>query len=317
MAAPLRLDNIALLRQLADGNWHSGEDLATVFDVTRAAISKRLGKLQAAGWPIVASRQHGYRAPDGLDLLDTHALQSALPGVAIVVHDAIDSTNAAVMAQPHVGPQVVLAEHQSAGRGRRGRNWSAPPGQHLTLTVDWRFQRLAAPATGLSPAIAVAVAQALNLPDVRIKWPNDLVVARGGALHKLGGVLIEASGEAAGPLRVIVGVGLNVADAPMPEVDQLLSSIRALGDVAPRTDIAIRVAREVIKALERFEQHGLQPAAEAFATLDVLAGQAITVEGLDVDSAIAKGLAPDGGLRIATQQREQVIYSGDVSVRLQ
>lgn len=316
MAAPARLDDLRLLELLADGAWHTGEQLAAVFDVSRAAISKRLGGLKAAGWQLATSKQRGYRIDGGLDLLDAGALDAALPDLAVTVLAQVDSTNAAVMAQAFDGPQVVLAEHQTAGRGRRGRSWTATPGQHLTLTVDWRFERLAAPAIGLSPAIAVAVAQGLGLPAVRIKWPNDLVVPVGRTLHKLGGVLIEASGEASGPLRVVVGIGLNVADVPMADIDQPWSSLRGQGEQATRSELAVQVVRAVVDALQQFERHGLQATAEQFAALDALAGQSITIEGSAAIEAKAAGLAPDGGLRVATAAGEQVVYSGDVSVRL-
>lgn len=316
MAAPTRLDDLRLLDLLADGAWHTGEQLAAAFDVSRAAISKRLGNLKAAGWQLVTNKQQGYRIAGGLDLLDASTLNAALPDLAVTVLAQVDSTNAAVMSQAYDGPRVVLAEHQTAGRGRRGRAWRATPGQHLTLTIDWRFERLAAPAIGLSPAVAVAVAQGLELPVVRIKWPNDLVVPDDNALHKLGGVLIEASGEASGPLRVVVGIGVNVADVPMADIDQPWTSLRGQGVQATRTELAARVVRAVLGALQQFEHHGLQATAEQFAALDCLAGQAITVAGSATLEATAVGLAADGGLRIATATGVQVIYSGDVSVRL-
>lgn len=314
MAAPARLDDLSLLAALADGSWQTGEQLAARFDVTRAAVSKRVGKLQSAGWPITSNKQHGYCAEGGLDLLDAAAISAALPSLSVSVHGQIASTNAAVVEQAWAGPQLVLAEHQTAGRGRRGRTWQAPPGQHLTLTVDWRFEQLAAPATGLSPAIAVALVQGLGLPAVQIKWPNDLVVERHGALHKLGGILIEASGEAGGPMRVIVGVGLNVA--ALPSIEQATISLRGLGDTRPRSELVICTALAVVSALRGFESDGLQAFAPDYAEHDVLVRRSITIHGASKQQGTALGLAADGGLRVATSSGEQVIYGGDVSVRM-
>lgn len=317
MAAPGRLDDLALLAALADGAWHPGDALAARFAVSRAAISKRVGKLQAAGWPVEASRQAGYRVLGGLDLLDAQVLRRTLPRVAVTVLAKVDSTNAAVLAKPYTGPQLVLAEHQTAGRGRRGRNWAAPPGQHLTMTIDWRFEQLAAPATGLAPAIAVAVSQGLGLAAIGIKWPNDLVEEQAGRLLKLGGVLIEASGETGGPLRVVIGIGINVAATAVPCVEQPTTSLRALGDRRSRTAITCCVADAVLGALDAFERSGLAAFADGFAQRDVLANHDITVTGGASGVVVADGLAADGGLQVRTPQGPQTIYSGDVSVRLQ
>ena len=220
---PLVMAKTILLPLLANGEFRSGQDLATALGVSRTAVWKQLNNLAELGLEIESVKGRGYRIPGGLDLLDAAAVQAGLQPQAagllaqLELLEATDSTNAEVMRQLTGGAGsglVCSAEQQSAGRGRRGRQWVSPYGRNLYVSVAWEYQQGAAALEGLSLAVGVGVARALaacGLPPVQLKWPNDILY--GGA--KLGGILLEMTGDAAGACQVVVGVGLNVA---MPAV---------------------------------------------------------------------------------------------------
>jgi len=195
-----------ILELLADGSAHSGEALAERLGSSRTAVWKHVQHLAARGIAIEARRGIGYRIPGGLDLLDAAALSAALPakarpllaGLELVAETA--STNERLLAAAERGDihcRCLLAEYQSEGRGRRGRQWRCPYGAGVLLSLGWRFERGAEALAGLSLAAGVAVRDALaaaGIPGVGLKWPNDLYA--GG--RKLGGILVELRGEVAG-----------------------------------------------------------------------------------------------------------------------
>jgi Biotin-(acetyl-CoA carboxylase) ligase len=177
-----------LVRCLADGEYHSGELLGQIAGVSRAAVWKQLQSLQLLGIEVVSQKGRGYVIKGGLALLSSAALQSALDESAqqmvskLTILQQTDSTNQAVLNAVPQGAGhglVVLAEQQTAGRGRRGRVWASPYGANIYLSVGWRFSLGAAALEGLSLAVGVAVAHALKVlgyPQSQLKWPNDVLV---------------------------------------------------------------------------------------------------------------------------------------------
>lgn len=315
-----------LLQRLAKGP-ASGADLARELGCTRSAVWKRVEALRAAGVDIAAVAGRGYALARPLQLLDARAIVDALPPEArealadLQLHFAIDSSNALALREPvpEHGCRVYLCERQTAGRGRRGRAWTSPLAAHLYLTVSRRFDGGIAALQGLSLAVGVAVAEALHdlgYSTVGLKWPNDLYAGS----RKLGGILIEIGGEASGPVRAAIGLGLNVA---MPAgaaqgIDQPWCDLAMLGDgPAPdRNRIAAAVLGRLLPALECFAQQGLAAFMDAWARFDLLSGQPVRV--LDAggeQQGIALGIAPDGALRVAQSQGEAQFHSGEVSVR--
>ena len=243
---------------------------------------------------------------------------------AIEIVDAIDSTNSELLRRttPTAGIAALFAERQSGGRGRQGRVWASPPGANLYLSLARRFDGGLARLGGLSLAIGVAVAeslQALGATDVRVKWPNDLVVDDGDAVRKLGGILIEG-GMQDGGARAVIGLGLNLrmpADAA-DAIDQPWTDLHArLGDTLPsRNAIAAAILTTAADALERFDAEGLAPFLPRFAALDALSGADITATiGMRTVEGIACGLTEDGALRLRTGDGEMALRAGEVSVR--
>ena len=205
-----------LLRLLADGEFHSGESLGETLGVSRAAIWNRVRTIERAGLSVIKVRGRGYRLAEPLDLVDAQALERALSdapaGFSTEFLNECESTNTVLLARARSGAphaSVLFCEHQSAGRGRRGKDWQSGIGTGLTFSLLWRFQEGAGQLSGLSLAVGVAIARALGsvgFDQVQLKWPNDLLL--GG--HKLGGILIEVSGDYLGPSAAVIGVGLNM-----------------------------------------------------------------------------------------------------------
>ena len=315
-----------LLQRLIAGP-RSGDALAREAGLTRAAMWKRIQGLRAAGVEIDAQTGRGYALRHALELLDAEAILAALPAVcrqgvtSLQVVWSLDSTNSELLRHetPGQGAAVLLAECQTGGRGRRGRSWASPLAAHLYLSVARQFSGGLARLGGLSLVAGVAVAQALHQvsrAQVQLKWPNDLVV--GG--RKLGGLLVEGSGEHAGPVRAVIGIGINVR---MPEVtasavDQPWIDLASLGPPPSRNLLAAMVLEQLLPALERFDADGLAPFLASYAALDALVGCEISVQGgTHIQSGKALGITTEGALRVEIEGVERLVHSGEVSVRRQ
>lgn len=320
-----------LLLRLRDGP-ASGDVLARASGQTRAAVWKRIEALRAAGVEIVARPGHGYALARPLDLLDAGEIRSRLPrdGRALLhaleVAWSIDSTNAELLRRPgpDAGVDVLLAERQTGGRGRRGRTWTSPLAANLYLSLSRVYAGGLVRLGGLSLVAGVAAAEALQaagFPGVRLKWPNDLVVPDvDGGLRKLGGLLVEGGGEHAGPVRAVVGLGLNVG---MPAVaatgiDQPWVDLAALADGGPpaRNALAAMLLAHLLPALAAFDADGLAPFLGRYAACDALQGREVVVEtGARAHAGTALGPGDDGALRVRTAGGERRFHAGEVSVR--
>lgn len=312
-----------LLQRLAAGTV-SGDVLAREAGVGRAAMWKRIESLRSAGIDILAEPGRGYRLARPPDLLDESVIRAGLgAGCAGLLESlevawSVDSTNSVLLAQGHGGARsrVLLAETQTGGRGRRGRGWVSPPAANLYLSVARGFDGGLARLGGLSLVAGIACAealQALGADGLRLKWPNDLVVDG----RKLGGVLVEGGGEHAGPVRAVVGIGINVA---MPRgaadaIKQPWTDLRGVGVAASRSVIAGRVVGAVLLALDAFDREGLDAFGERFAALDALAGRQVEVaDGRARHHGIARGIAADGALRVEGEGGMRAFHAGEVSV---
>ncbi len=310
----------------------SGSALAADFNVTRSAIWKGIRRLRELGTEIDAITHRGYRLALPSSPLATEGVIAALaPATRARLREGlcvpeIDSTNTNLLKRAAPTPghfDFLTAEYQSAGRGRRGRSWLAAPGGAICLSWSWCFDGLAGQLGALSLATGVAVLRALHslgLDGARLKWPNDLTTARG----KLGGILIEMRSEAAGPMHVVVGLGLNVVlgAAAREQIDQLGNSATDLAELAGRARPPLReqlvaaLLDHGIAAMQEFAQSGFAPFLAEYKAADALANRAVQVQGgNDLVDGIARGVDDDGALRIEHAGRIHRIIAGEVSVR--
>lgn len=321
---------VALLRLLADGGLHSGEELAARLSVTRAAVWKQLHLLAQWGIEVQATPGRGYRLPRPVDLLDADEIRDALPQFGVErlrrleVHEALPSTSDRLLATDDLAPgcfDVCLAEYQTAGRGRRGRHWLAPWASGMCLSLNWGFRDTPAALGALPLAAGVAVLRALRrlgIRGLRLKWPNDIVYDG----RKLGGILVDLRGEAAGPAYVVVGVGINVR---LP--DPVLAQLRAAGveatDLASlaapglrRNRLAAALINELALALEEFAGRGFAAFVDEWRAADALIDQLVGVrEGATIVNGLARGVDVDGALLIEAGGARRRVLAGEVSVR--
>jgi BirA family biotin operon repressor/biotin-[acetyl-CoA-carboxylase] ligase len=315
-----------LLATLAAGPT-SGEALAARLGISRSAVHKHVEALRESGIDIDAQAGRGYALRAPCELLDARRIRDALSpesNALLAMLDVdwiVDSSNSVLLRREGVadGAEALLVEGQSGGRGRRGREWRSPVASNLYLSVARRYAGGLARLGGLSLAAGVAVAEALRSLEVavQLKWPNDLIIEG----RKLGGLLVEGGGEHAGPVRAVVGLGLNLR---MPEsaargIDQpwtdLATAAPALA--TSRNALAAALLSWLLPALEQFDREGLAPFRERYAGFDALRDREIAVLGAgDVLQGVALGLADDGGLRIRPPDGVmRTVHAGEVSVR--
>ena len=304
----------------------SGEELAAQLGITRSAVHKRIESLRAAGVEIDALAGKGYSLRAPIELLDRDAILAALSPSAraelaeLQVLFETDSTQSRALAAatPANGCAIWLAERQTAGQGRRGRSWTSPLAAHAYLSIARRFDLGFAALSGLSLAVGVLVAEALQaagFTEVGLKWPNDLVV--GG--RKLGGILIQLRGEAMGPCEAVIGVGLNVR---MPAssgegVDQPWCDLAGLASrEVSRQRVLVSVLDALLPGLRQFERESLPAFATRWQALDALRGRPVRViDGRETVEGLALGIADDGALRVQLAEGERRYHGGEVSVR--
>ncbi len=316
---------------LADGEFHSGEELAQALGVTRSAIWKAVRVLRRLGVSLNAVRNRGYRMPNAGEPLDPAKIREKITRTvrdrvrSLDVAWLVGSTNTELLERenpPNGSCEVFLAEYQTAGRGRRGRAWVAPPGGSICLSLSWTFREVPRDLGSLGLVVGVCTLRALRalgLSNVKLKWPNDLLVED----RKLGGILIELRAESAGPACVVIGIGINVAlGAP------LLEKIAETG-VAPtdlsaaglancsRNEVVGVLITQLIEGMLKFEHDGLRPFIEEWREADALRGRMVDVKALDgVSQGVARGIDVHGALMVETLEGLKRFISGDVTVRV-
>lgn len=239
----------------------------------------------------------------------------------VLVHHSVESAAFGRRAAD-VQPCLLVAEHQTGGRGRQGRHWQSAPGASLTFSLSLP---LAAPDwSGLSLVVGLALADALDPPAaltparIGLKWPNDLwLLDAGGSGRKLGGVLIETVSAAARRLAVI-GIGLNVKPMATADTSSGFACVQELDPAADPPAVLARVALPLVRALRRFEREGFTGFAGGYARRDLLLGRPVRTTLPEVPEGIARGVDARGALLVETAAGGVVpVGSGEVSVRLE
>ena len=327
----LSAESIEIIQLLADGEFHSGEELGRLLGVSRAAVWKRLQLLQPLlGLHFESVRGQGYRLAGGIELLDGARVQAAMPPAVrsglsrFEVHALIDSTNrrAAQLAQAGVDAcTVIVAEQQTAGSGRRGRRWISPFGRNIYCSMLWAFDGGVAALEGLSLVVGLVVARIIApLTDrhVQLKWPNDVLVDG----RKIAGILLEVAGDVDGRCTVVIGVGLNVNMAGADEtagIEQAWCDVSSIArSPVSRNDLLTALIVQLVQALRIFEQKGFAAFREDWSSRDYLAGSEVSIEsGGQCQYGTALGLDESGALLVEIDGVTRAIHGGEVSVRLQ
>jgi len=319
----------AILKILADGEFHSGTALAKMLDISRSAIWKHLNSLNDLGLSHYAISGKGYRLENPLALLNQEEILSVVDGhthrliSGIEIFDQIPSTNTYLVerALENVpSGTVCLAEQQTAGKGRRGRHWVSPYGSNIYLSILWRFQASPLTISGLSLVIGIAVIRALKLHyniNFQLKWPNDIYYQD----KKLGGILVEVSGESEGPCTAVVGLGLNMylPEAQATSITQQWTDLTQITgqQQLQRNALVGILLNQLLPIIAEFEEVGISDYLDEWRQYDCLKDKPATlyigdrkywgiVQGID-DNGLLLLARPDGSV--------QAFASGEVTFR--
>lgn len=319
--------DLKILKELSDGRFHSGESLGLLLGVSRTAVWKAVQSVQSEyGVPIQSVKGRGYRLAQPIELLDEQAIVAKLSSDTrqalnkIDILPRVDSTNRYLMAAASQGGtsgHLVLAEQQTAGRGRLGRSWISPFGSSIYCSLLWRFDLAASELSGLGIVIAVALVKSLSRysDDFQIKWPND-IYWRG---RKLAGILLEMQGEANGPAAVVIGFGLNVH---MPAsasklIDQPWTDLsHACARPVSRNELVSEIMEQLTGAIRTFEQQGLEPFIGNWTQWDMLCDQPVDIiMASQTISGIARGIGENGALRVEAGGVIKNYMAGEASLQ--
>lgn len=314
-----------IVKMLADGQFHSGEELGGLLGLSRAAVWKHLQKLEQYGVFLSSVKGRGYCVEGGLDLLDHDVIEKGLrPSnlISVNVFPQVDSTNSYLMRQSRSAKQVCFAEFQSAGRGRRGRSWISPLAQNIYCSIGWGFEGGVAALEGLSLAVGLAILRSIKkcgLVGASVKWPNDVLYSQ----KKLAGILIEMTGDPAGYCQVVIGVGLNVSmnNVQGLQIDQpwvaLNSILKEEGmPVVSRNTVAITLINELTIVLQTYEKTGFAAYQAEWMESAAHKGQKVELRnGSSIVSGIFSGVTKTGALRLQTDVGERIFHGGEISLR--
>ncbi len=318
-----------LLNLLADGEFHSGELLASRLGVSRASVCNALSDVARHGVTLQRIRGRGYRLARPWQRLQHEEIACWLAEVAglfdIRLLPHATSSNAVLLQR--AGPDggnapsgsVVAVELQSAGRGRMGRVWHSGLGTALTFSLLWRFECGLNALSGLSLALGVAIVRALNklgAQGVQLKWPNDILTEQG----KLAGVLIEAQGDMLGPSAVVIGIGLNctLPDNLLPRIDQAACALNEICATLPtRNQLLAVLLRELAPVLQQFAHSGFVPFRGEWQRYHAHQDRPVILQLADgrAVNGIARGVDEGGRLCLETGSGLQCFNSGEIGAR--
>lgn len=237
----------------------------------------------------------------------------------LIIETSLDSTNSALqrmqVAQQH--GTAILAEHQTAGRGRRGRQWHSPEGGNLYLSLGWRFAQPLAELGCLPLVVALSTATALTrsgLEGHSIKWPNDLLLEG----RKLCGCLVEVQGDARGPFHAVLGVGINIhmpLSAANTAIDQPWTDLSTHLPDCSRNSLAALLLEELLAQISLFAEKGFAPFTQQWEKMDGLRGQYVDiVAGQKTLHGTVTGIDASGALLLDTGVETLSLHSGEVSI---
>jgi BirA family biotin operon repressor/biotin-[acetyl-CoA-carboxylase] ligase len=314
---------LTLLKLLKDGRFHSGQALGVALGVSRSAVWKQLQHLEAElGLSIHKVRGRGYQLAAPLTLLDPVEIREQAPSCdwPILVFDSIDSTNAEALRAIERGqaaPFLVLAERQTAGRGRRGRKWASPFAENIYYSLVLRIEGGMRQLEGLSLVVGLAVMQALRelgISGAGLKWPNDVLVGQ----KKIAGILLELVGDPADVCHVVLGVGINVNMQITDEVDQQWTSMRLeSGKVFDRNRLVGELGAMLQAYLCRHQVDGFSAIQAEWEQNHLWQGRAVSlIAGVNHIEGEVLGIDSQGALRLKVGGVEKVFSGGELSLRL-
>lgn len=310
---------LLLIEILADGNIHSGEQLGESLGMTRAGINKHIQTLRSWGIDVQTVAGKGYQLDAPMNLLNADSVNKNIKGEPASVIPVIDSTNQYLIQRISAlkSGDVCIAEYQSAGRGRRGRQWISPFGRNLYLSMYWKLEQGPAAAIGLSLVVGVIMAevlQKLGADGVKVKWPNDLYLND----KKLSGILVELTGKTGDVAHIVTGIGINIAMSKnqTEAINQQWINLEQVGIKIDRNELACEITNALREAFVQFEKQGLSVFIERWKRLDNFMDRRVKlIIGEKEIFGIAKGINDQGALLLEQDGKIIPYIGGEISLR--
>lgn len=321
---------LEILKLLADGKIHSEKEIVESFNLSSSMLSKYIYNLRQLGIETESISHQGYRLSRPIDFLNRQKISNELKtSVAdriyrLEIFPELDSTNTYLLRAPvpESGQVTVcLAEYQSFGRGRRGKKWSVPFGGGLCLSVGWLFDDMPQNLSALSLSVAVVARRIIGELTgcyPLVKWPNDLVWKD----QKLGGVLIESSGENGSALHVVVGIGINVSIDPtwLKKVCDWTKGAIDMDSMGKektiKNELASRLIEGFYEILKSYGTYGFELHHEEFISANYLKDREIVLSNGNSNLAgTVVTVDLDGALVLETDSGAHRVISGEVNLR--
>lgn len=319
-----------LLSLLADGRFHSGEELGAQLSISRTAVWKRIRSLQQSGLVVYSVKGKGYRTSRPLEFLNQDRIFLFLdaeikPSVRqFTLHTEIDSTNQYLLNRIDGNDfhgHITLSEYQTRGRGRRGNTWKSPFAAGIYMSIGWHFDTAPEPIALVSLGTGVAIIRALNragIADAELKWPNDIF----WQYHKLGGTLVEMRAESAGPCNVVIGIGINYSFSAESKdsagIDQAWVDIATIQQPAvSRNKLTAILISEVMRLMNNFAARDNCEIIDEWRRYDCMKGKRarLVLPGRTVNGVV-QGIDDNGALLMLVNERLEKFSSGEISLRL-
>ena len=319
-----------VLNILSDGKFHSGEAIAKHFKVSRVSIWQAIAEAEKLGVEIFSVRGKGYSLSHPVQFIDEVKVKKAIGEMAswfnIKVFDVLDSTNNFLMQEapkgyPHAS--CVVANIQTSGKGRRGRQWQSSLGENLTFSFLWRFTKGAAALSGLSLAVGTSLIRSLkkiNVNQALLKWPNDILVKDDEGYKKLAGILIELQGDMDGQCAAIIGIGINLklSKNQLAKIDQPAIGINQCIDNEVDTNEYLGIIiNDLTEVSAKFESNNFEYFKDEWQSYDAFQDQFISISLGDggIISGKEHGVNDMGALEVITEDGIKTFSSGEVSIR--
>lgn len=310
---------LKIMAILADGEFHSGEQLGQSLGMSRAAINQHLKILETWGVSTYRVTGKGYCLSAPINLLDQNVISQQYHTDNVEVIPVIDSTNQYLLDNIDrlTTGDVCLAEYQEAGRGRRGGKWFSPFGANLYLSMYWRLEQGPAAAMGLSLVVGIVIAETLiefGCHDVKVKWPNDLYINS----RKLAGILVEMTGKTGDIAHIVIGAGINIAmkSEATSSIDQSWTSLYQEGVITDRNALSAAIITNLRAALQTFETQGMAPFLPRWHALDnFLDRQVKLIIGDREIYGIERGINEFGALMLESEGEVKAWVGGEISLR--
>ncbi|EGY28368.1 biotin-[acetyl-CoA-carboxylase] ligase region [Candidatus Regiella insecticola 5.15] len=314
---PLRLINI-----LADGIFHSGEQLGEIMGISRTAINKHIRTIKSWGLDVFSLSGRGYCLTCPLQLLDEKKIRSYMPSDSgnIEVLSVIDSTNQYLLERMNElqSGDACVAEYQYSGRGRRGRQWVSPFGSNIYFSMFWRLEQGPESVMGLSLVIGTAITEVLKqmgVEDIRVKWPNDLY------LHgkKLAGILVELTGKMGDAVQLVMGIGINILmpiTTQKESINQDWTTLQEAGITIDRNKLTAELFAALKRDMIQFEKEGLTAFIDRWRQLDNYCDCPVKlIVGKKEIRGIARGIDSQGALLLEQNGTIKAYSGGEISLR--